>query len=169
MLFFLLKQTVRAAIQAVSHASCTESTKHSEDSSSEAEVAQEAEVTCSSLDALEGTSLQETSEVSQMLSTHEDDVSESKKKSLNDCATCAVMASKIRQLEDKVKSLQGMYICAHLTAMFALSVPCLRPLYFLTAPTLPSLRLPYFRMRQPYVASALLRPPYAAPTIPFMV
>ena len=44
--------------------------------------------------------MQETSDVSQILSAHEEHVSESEKESLKDCATCAVMASKIRQLEN---------------------------------------------------------------------
>ena len=48
MLFFLIKQTIRVAIQAVSQASCTESTENAVDSSPE--IAQEAKA--SSLDPL---------------------------------------------------------------------------------------------------------------------
>ena len=53
--------------------------------------------------------------------------------------------------------VRGMFICAHLTAMFALSVPCLRPPYHVCA----HLALG--------CAHLTLRPPYAAPTILFMV
>ena len=54
-------------------------------------------------------SLKGTSEVSQILSTHQD-VSGSEKESCKDCATCAVMASKIRYLKNKLKSPQDKLI-----------------------------------------------------------
>ena len=110
-LFFLLKQTIKAAIQAVSAASCTESrTENAEDFSPE--VVKEAEVSSPTpvLDRLGGTSQQQTDEVSEMLSALEDDVSESEKQPLKDCAACAVMANKIRQLKNKLKSLQNKLI-----------------------------------------------------------
>ena len=95
----------------VSGASCTESrTENAEDFSPE--VVKEAEVSSPTpvLDRLEGTSQQQTDEVSEILSALEDDVSESKKESLKDCAACAVMANKIRQLKNKLKSLQNKLI-----------------------------------------------------------
>ena len=107
-LFFLLKQTIKAAIQAVSGASGTESrTENAENFSPE--VVNEAEVSSPTpaLDPLEGTSQQQTDEVSEILSALEDDVSESEKESLKDCATCTVMANKIRQLRNRLKSLQS--------------------------------------------------------------
>jgi len=97
-------------MQSVSRVSCSQSTKNAEDSS--LEVAQEAELSSPTpvLDSLEGTSLQQTSDICEILSAHEDDVSESKKESLKDCATCAVMASKIRHLKNKLKLHQEKLI-----------------------------------------------------------
>jgi len=97
-------------MQAVSRVSCSESTKNAEDSSPE--VAQEDELNSPTpvLDSLEGTSLQQTSDICEILSAHEDDVSESEKESLKECTTCAVMANKIRQLKNKLKSLQEKLI-----------------------------------------------------------
>lgn len=94
-------------MQAVSRVSCSE---NAEDSSPE--VAKEAELSSPTplLDSLEGTSLQQTSDICEILSAHEDDVSESEKESLKDCATCAVMANKIRQLKNKLKSHQEKLI-----------------------------------------------------------
>ncbi|XP_044164858.1 glutamic acid-rich protein-like [Acropora millepora] len=45
-----------------------------------------------------------------MLSALEDDISESEKESMKDCAACAFMANKIRQLKNKLKSLQNKLI-----------------------------------------------------------
>ena len=94
-------------MQAVSRVSCSE---NAEDSSPE--VAQEAELSSPTpvLDSLEGTSLQQTSDICEILSAHEDDVSESEKESLKDCATCAVMANKIRHLKNKLKLHQEKLI-----------------------------------------------------------
>ena len=110
-MFFLLKQTIKAAIQAVSGASCTESrTGNAEDFSPE--VVKEAEVSSPTpvLDPLEGTSQQQTDEVSEIFSALEDDVLQSEKESLKDCAACAIMANKITQLKNKLKSLQNKLI-----------------------------------------------------------
>lgn len=108
-MFFVLKQTIKAAIQAVSGVSCTESgNEFAEDFSPE--VVKEAEVSSPTPDPLEGTSQQQTDEVSEILSALEDDVSESEKESLKDCAACAVMANKIRQLKNKLKSLQNKLV-----------------------------------------------------------
>ena len=77
------------------------------------EVAQEAAEVSSPipvLDPMEGTSQQQTDEVCEILSAHEDDVSESDKESLKDCRTCAIMANKLRQLKNKLKSLQNKMI-----------------------------------------------------------
>ena len=110
-MFFLLKQTIKAAIQAASGASCTESrTEYAEVFSPEA--VKEAKVSSPTpvLDPWEGMSQQQTDEVSEILSTVEDDVSESEKESMKDCAASAVMANTIRQLKNKLKSLQNKLI-----------------------------------------------------------
>ena len=109
-MFFLPKQTIKAAIQAVSQASCsTESRTESAEDLSPEVVTEEDEVSSPTtvFDPLEGTSQQQTDEGSDILSAFEDDVSESEKESPKDCTTCAVMANKIRQLKNKLKSLQN--------------------------------------------------------------
>ena len=90
-MFFLLKQTIKAAIPAASGASCTESrTEYAEVFSPEA--VKEAEVSSPTpvLDPWEGTSQQQTDEVSEILSALEDDVSESEKESMKDCVACGM-------------------------------------------------------------------------------
>ncbi|XP_015762853.1 PREDICTED: leucine zipper protein 2-like [Acropora digitifera] len=114
------RKTIKSAIQAASGASCTESrTEWAEVFSPEA--VKEAEVSSPTpvLDPWEGTSQQQTDEVSEILSALEEDISESEMESMKDCAACAFMANKIRQLKNKLKSLQNKLIAVRKERFFS--------------------------------------------------
>ena len=102
-LFFLHKQTIKAAIQAVSGVVVLKAIPRIQKISHRKLYKKLKLALRLEFDPLEGTSQQQTDDVSEILSALEDDVSESEKGSLKDCATCTVMANKIRQLRNRLK------------------------------------------------------------------